>query len=153
MIIDRLEKASLYQGVHKRLAAAFDYLQKTDLDKVEPGGTHEIEGRKVYVMVQQYETKPMEKGRWEAHRKYIDVQYVHQGAERFGYANLLELKPGNYDEAKDFLSLEGEGKGDFFLVRQGTFVILFPQDAHMPGMAVSTPRTVKKFVVKVALGD
>jgi YhcH/YjgK/YiaL family protein len=152
MIIDRLEKASLYQGVHKRLAMAFDYLQKTDLEKVEPG-TREIDGRKVYVMAQQYETKPMEKGRWEAHRKYIDVQYVHQGAERIGYANLLELKPGNYDEAKDFLSLEGKEKGDFFLVRQGTFVILFPQDGHMPGMAVSTPQPVKKFVVKVALGD
>jgi YhcH/YjgK/YiaL family protein len=152
MIIDRLEKASLYQGVHKRLAMAFDYLQKTDLEKVEPG-TREIDGRKVYVMVQQYETKPMEKGRWEAHRKYIDVQYVHRGAERFGYANVLDLKPGNYDEAKDFLSLEGEGRGDFFLVRQGTFVILFPQDGHMPGMAVSTPQPVKKFVVKVAIGD
>jgi YhcH/YjgK/YiaL family protein len=131
---------------------AFDYLRKTELEKVEPG-TQEIDGRKVYVMVQRYETKPMEKGRWEAHRKYIDVQYVHQGAERFGYANLLELKPGNYDEAKDFLSLEGKEKGDFFLVRQGTFVILFPQDGHMPGMAVSTPQPVKKFVVKVALGD
>jgi YhcH/YjgK/YiaL family protein len=152
MIIDRLEKASLYQGVHKRLAVALDYLQKTDLEKVEPG-TREIDGRKVYVMVQQYETKPMEKGRWEAHRKYIDVQYVHRGAERFGYANVLDLKPGNYDEAKDFLSLEGEGRGDFFLVRQGTFVILFPQDGHMPGMAVSTPQPVKKFVVKVAIGD
>ena len=152
MIIDRLEKASLYQGVHKRLAVAFDYLQKTDLEKVEPG-TREIDGRKVYVMVQQYETKPMEKGRWEAHRKYIDVQYVHRGAERFGYANVLDLKPGNYDEAKDFLSLEGEGKGDFFLVRQGTFVILFPQDGHMPGMAVSLPQPVRKFVVKVGIGD
>jgi YhcH/YjgK/YiaL family protein len=152
MIIDRLEKASLYQGVHKRLAMAFDYLRKTELEKVEPG-TQEIDGRKVYVMVQRYETKPMEKGRWEAHRKYIDVQYVHQGAERFGYANVLDLKPGNYDEAKDFLSLEGEGKGDFFLVRQGTFVILFPQDGHMPGMAVSTPQPVKKFVVKIAVGD
>jgi YhcH/YjgK/YiaL family protein len=152
MILDRLEKASLYQGVHKRLALAFDYLQKTDLEKVEPG-TREIDGRKVYVMVQQYETKPMEKGRWEAHRKYIDVQYVHRGAERFGFANVLDLKPGNYDEAKDFLSLEGEGRGDFFLVRQGTFVILFPQDGHMPGMAVSTPQPVKKFVVKVAIGD
>ena len=115
--------------------------------------TLEIDGRKVYVMVQQYETKPMEKGRWEAHRKYIDVQYVHQGAELFGYANLQDLKAGSYDEAKDFLLLQGEGKGDFFRVGEGTFVILFPQDGHMPGMAISTPQPVKKFVVKVAIGD
>jgi YhcH/YjgK/YiaL family protein len=152
MIVDQLANASLYRAVHKRLGTAFDYLEKTDLSKIHPG-THEIDGRKVYVMVQQYDTKPMEKGRWEAHRRYIDVQYVHQGVERFGYASLRELQPGNYDEDKDFLSLEGEGKGDFFLVRPGTFVVLFPQDGHMPGMAVSTPQPVKKFVVKVAVGD
>jgi YhcH/YjgK/YiaL family protein len=152
MIIDRLEKASLYQGVHKRLAMAFDYLQKTDLGKIAPG-TYEIEGRKVYVMAQQYDTKLKEKGRWEAHRKYIDVQFVHQGAELFGYANLGELKEVQYDETKDFLSLQGEGRGNFFRVPQGTFVILFPQDAHMPGMAISEPEPVKKFVVKVAIGE
>jgi YhcH/YjgK/YiaL family protein len=61
------------------------------------------------------------------------------------------LKAGTYDEAKDFLSLQGEGKGDFFIVREGTFVILLPQDGHMPGIAVSTPQPVKKCVVKVAL--
>ena len=152
MIIDRLEKASLYQGVHKRLEVALDYLRNTDLDKIAPG-TYEIEGRKVYVMVQQYETKPREKGRWEAHRKYIDVQFVHQGAELFGYANLGEMKEIQYDETKDFLSLQGEGRGDFFRVSQGTLVILFPQDAHMPGMAISAPQPVKKFVVKVALRE
>lgn len=152
MIVDQLSNAFLYASVHRRLGRAFDYLRSIDLSKVDPG-TYEIEGRQVYVMVQEYETKPMEKGRWEAHRRYIDVQYVHRGAERFGYANVLDLKPGNYDEAKDFLSLEGEGRGDFFRVRQGTLVVLFPQDGHMPGMVVSTPQPVKKFVVKVAIGD
>ena len=150
MIIDQLANSSLYLGVHKRLAVAFDYLRKTDLAKVEPG-TYEIDGRKVYAMVQQYDTKIREKGRWEAHQKYIDVQYVHKGQELFGYANLRDLKAGMYEETKDFLPLEGGGKGDFFVVREGTFVVLLPQDGHMPGIAVSSPQPVKKFVVKVAL--
>ena len=51
------------------------------------------------------------------------------------------------------LYTEGGGKGDFFRVGAGTFVILFPQDGHMPGMAISTPQPVKKFVVKVAIND
>ncbi len=152
MIIDLLNHAPLYLGVHKRLSVAFDYLRKTDLDRIEPG-TQEIDARRVYVMAQQYETKPMEKGRWEAHRKYIDVQYVHRGVELFGYASLRDLKAGPYDEAKDFLSLQAEGKGDFFRLGEGTFVILFPQDGHMPGMAISTPQAVKKFVVKVAIEE
>jgi YhcH/YjgK/YiaL family protein len=63
------------------------------------------------------------------------------------------MKEVQYDETKDFLSLQGEGREDFFRIPQGTFVILFPQDAHMPGIAVSTPQPVKKFVVKVAIGE
>jgi len=152
MIIDRLTNASSYWNVHRRLSAAFEYLRKTDLSKAEPG-SYEIDGRKLYVLVQQYETKPKERGRWEAHRRYIDVQYVHGGQELFGYATLSDLNPRHYDEAKDFLSLEGEGKGDFFLLREGTFVILLPQDAHMPGIALAAPQPVKKFVVKVALQE
>ena len=138
MIIDRLEKASLYQGVHKRLATAFDYLQKTDLGKVGPG-TYEIEGRKVYVMVQQYDTKLKEKGRWEAHRKYIDVQFVHQGAELFGYANLRDLKEGPYDEAKDFLSLQGEGGGIFSGFPRGPSSSFFPRMPTCPGWPSPRP--------------
>ena len=148
MVIDQLEKASMYLGINKRLAIAFQYLKNTDLAKVEPG-RYEIDGTNVYALVQQYDTNPKEKGRWEAHRRYLDVQYVFSGAELFGYANLETLKAGEYDEAKDFLSLTGDG--DFFILRAGTFVILAPQDGHMPGIAVSSPQPVKKVVVKVSV--
>jgi len=148
MIIDQLKNASFYSGMHEGLATAFHYLQNTDLSKIAPG-RYEIKGSNVYVLVQQYETKSREKGRWEAHRLYMDVQYVFQGVELCGYANLERLKAGEYDEAKDFLALTGEG--DFFVLREGTFAILAPQDAHMPGIAVSGPQPVKKFVVKVRL--
>lgn len=150
MIIDRMKNALMYLGVNKRLAPAFHYLQNTDLAKIEPG-RYEIEGTHVFALVQRYETKPREKGRWEAHRRYIDIQYVLEGEELFGYSNLENCQAGEYDEAKDFLSLAGEG--DFFVVCAGTFVILGPQDAHMPGIAVSSPQPVKKVVVKVSVTD
>ena len=55
----------------------------------------------VYVMAQRYETKPMEKeAGGKPHRKYIDVQYVHQGAELFGYSNLQDLKAGPMTKPK-----------------------------------------------------
>ncbi len=148
MIIDQLKNASFYLGLTKGLATAFDYLQNTDLTKIPPG-KYEIDGSNVYALVQQYETKSQEKGRWEAHRRYLDVQYVSQGVERIGYAILEQLQAGEYDEAKDFWALSGEG--DFFVVRAGTFVILAPQDGHMPGIAVSSPQPVKKIVVKVRM--
>jgi YhcH/YjgK/YiaL family protein len=98
--------------------------------------------------VQQYQTKPLAEGKWESHRKYIDVQYVEEGVERIGWtpvAGLTVTEP--YDEAKDIAFYQGDG--DFVTVPAGSFVILFPDDAHMPGIAVDKPSPVKKVVVKV----
>lgn len=148
MIIDRLKNASLYFGVHKRLELAFKYLQNTDFSEVEPG-RYEIEGTDIYALVQKYESKPKEKGRWEAHRRYMDIQYIWEGEELFGYAFIDDLININYDENKDFVTLEG--KGDFFTLSAGSFVIVAPQDAHMPGLAISESRPVKKVVVKVLI--
>jgi YhcH/YjgK/YiaL family protein len=146
MIIDHLKNASPYFGAHPRLESAFKYLRNTDLGKIE-AGRYEIQGTDVFVLVQNYDTKAKEKGRWEAHRKYIDIQYVYKGTELIGYANIDRLQPGAYDEGKDFWELKGEG--DFVKAPAGTFLVLFPQDGHMPGIAVSGPEPVKKIVVKV----
>jgi YhcH/YjgK/YiaL family protein len=98
-------------------------------------------------MVQQYNTKPRKAGIWEAHRRYIDLQYVIQGAEKIGYANLTRLAQGEYDANKDFLPLFGEG--EFLTLMSGDFIILMPEDAHMPGIAINALFQVKKIVIKI----
>jgi biofilm protein TabA len=108
-----------------------------------------IDGDQVYAMVQEYDSKPKAEGFWESHRKYLDVQYVASGVEHMGYAPTANLTAGAYQEENDFIKLEGDG--EFFLLREGFFCILAPQDAHMPGMAVDQPQPVKKVVVKVLL--
>jgi YhcH/YjgK/YiaL family protein len=148
MVIDQLKNAAHYYNLGEGIAAALRYLQNTDATKVEPG-RYVLDGDQLYAMVQQYDTKPKEQGFWEAHRKYIDVQYVAQGIEHMGFAHLNQLRPQPYDEEKDFLKLEGEG--EFVLMRAGTFVILGPEDAHMPGMAVTGAQPVRKVVVKVRI--
>ena len=113
----------------------------------EPG-RHELDGDKVFALVQQYQTKPLAEGKWEAHRKYIDVQYVAAGVEKIGWAPVSRLKVTElYDETKDVAFYTG--KGDFVTVPAGWFVILFPEDAHMPSIAVDAPSPVTKVVVKV----
>ena len=57
MIIDSLKNAGLYYGMNSRLKSAFEFLQNTDFEKMEPG-RYEIDGANVYAMIQQYETKP-----------------------------------------------------------------------------------------------
>lgn len=146
MIIDQLNNAPLYYGLGERLARALRYLEETDLAALPPGRV-EVDGADVFALVQQYETKPMDKGRWEAHKRYIDIQYLVEGVERMGYANIEQVTPGDYDEVKDFQALQAEGQ--FFTISAGAFAIFTPQDAHMPNMAVDAPRTNKKVVMKV----
>ena len=143
MIVDRIENAGIYQGLGQRIALALASVQ-TPRDP----GRHELDGDNVFVIAQRYQSKPLAEGKWEAHRNYIDVQFVAEGVERIGWAPLGRLNLSEpYQEAKDVAFYQGEG--DFVTVPAGSFVILFPEDAHMPGIAVGTPAPVTKIVVKV----
>lgn len=146
MIIDLLSNAAFYFSISDRLAAALRFLQETDPFTLAPG-RHDVQGTDVYALVQHYESRPLEKGKWEAHRRYIDIQYLFEGEERMGYAPLEQARLGEYDDARDFQALQAEG--DFITVRPDMFVIFAPQDAHMPNLAVAEPRPNKKIVMKV----
>jgi YhcH/YjgK/YiaL family protein len=148
MIIDLITNTHLYVDLGPRIKRAFNYIQQTDLLTLNVG-RYEMEGPSMFVLVQEYATKPKDQGRWEAHRRYIDLQYIIWGTERIGYAHLSRLAPGVYDADKDFLALSGEG--DFLTLAERTFMLLMPEDAHMPGIAVDAPGLVKKAVVKIGL--
>jgi YhcH/YjgK/YiaL family protein len=151
MILDELSHASIYRSISPRMAQALDFLQKTDFTTLAPG-KHPLDGDKVYALVLALETKPKKVAFWEAHRKYIDVQYLFEGVERMGRADLQALKlDGDYLAEKDLQKLKGSG--DFFTVPAGTFAIFWPNDGHMPDVAVKEPQPVKKVVVKVLVGD
>jgi len=148
MITDRLTSAHLYKLLGAGIQRAFEYLLQTDLQSL-PVGRYELDGKNLYVMSQEYTSKLPEQGKWEAHRRYIDIQYIISGTERIGYSHLSRLVQGDYNPEKDFLALTGVG--DFLTLSAGDFMLLFPEDAHMPGMAVSDPVPVKKVVVKIAI--
>ncbi len=147
MIVDQLKNAPLYRGLSPNIAKALDYLAAHDFSAIAPG-RYDIDGDAVFALVQRYDTKPRDQGVWEAHRRYIDVQYLAAGTETLGYAPidaLAEAQP--YRDEKDVLLLAGEG--DFVTGGPGTFCIFFPHDAHMPCLAHGEPAAVLKVVVKV----
>jgi biofilm protein TabA len=148
MIIDRIGNAHLYDALHPQFKRAFEYVNQMDINTI-PAGRYEIDGEAMYALIQEYDSKLKEEGKWEAHRRYIDLQYVVNGMEGIGYANIHHLNQGEYDTAKDFLPLHGEG--DLITVRSGSFVLLFPEDAHMPGMSIGVSAPVKKIVLKISL--
>ena len=146
MIIDHVSNAKLYSNLSPLIGRAFEYIQENDLVAL-PVGKYEIDGKGLFVSIQEYSTKLPELGKWEAHRRYIDLQYLIQGTEHIYYAHLGRLQLGDYDDSKDFLALSGEG--DCLTMQKDDFMILFPEDGHMPGMAIDAPLPVKKPVFKI----
>ena len=148
MITDNISNANLYTGLGERFQRALAYLRETDLAAL-PVGRIELDGKNLYVLIQEYATKLPSTGKWEAHKRYIDIQYIITGQERICFAMLKRLKQGTYDPIKDFLPLSGEG--DWVTLSNGDFMVLWPNDGHMPGMAIDVQTAVKKAVVKIAL--
>ncbi len=153
MIIDTISNASIYYPLSRHLETALHYLQQTDFSSLRPG-KYEIDGPFIYATIQESFTKPIEQGFWESHRKYIDIHYVIEGIEQIGYTSTNQLKTTRYDEEKDFQAFEEEKekKGSFYTLTPGTFAVMMPQDAHMPGIALETkcPAPFKKLVIKVS---
>lgn len=146
MIFDRQDNYHLYSTISPLLAQAFSYILSTDLQTLA-AGHYAIEGKNLYAIVSEYATKPPALGKWEAHRRYIDLQYMVRGTEHIGFAPIARMKHGAYDADKDCMFLEGSG--DFLTLRKGDFMVLRPDDAHMPGIAVDGPSPVKKAVFKI----
>jgi YhcH/YjgK/YiaL family protein len=148
MIADRLANGHRYAALGPRIARAFEFLNHTDLNAIADG-RHEIDGSNLYATVQRYSTKLPADGKWEAHRVYADLQFIVSGEERFGIGQVERFTRGAYDAEKDFEALAGDG--DFLRVQAGRFVLLWPGEPHMPGMALDAPAPVKKVVVKIKI--
>jgi biofilm protein TabA len=155
MIIDHLSRAALYFGLGPRFVKAFQFLQTADLLTL-PLGKHEIEGEKVFALVQEYTPKPRAVGKFEAHERYWDVQYVARGAERMGWCPRSLLTVTEPHDAKKDIAFFGsdpaDGLGEFLLLASGYFTVFGPQDAHMPAVEVersAKAELVRKVVVKV----
>jgi len=150
MVVDTLLNAKLYTSLGAGIATALKYLQEHDVTKL-PLGKTPIDGDRMFVLAQDNTTKPYADGVWEAHRKYIDVQFVAAGIEQMGWAplaNLTVTKP--YDADADYALFSGAG--NVVTVPTGSFTIFFPSDGHMPGVAVDgQPSLVRKIVIKVAV--
>jgi YhcH/YjgK/YiaL family protein len=149
MIVDRLGNPATVASLPPRLRQALEYLRVTDTASA-PVGRHDIDGDRLFALVQEYTTREPAQCAWEAHRRYIDVQYVVSGVERMGYVNIEEAREREaYDSARDVAFFEpGE---DFVTIRAGMLAIFGPEDVHSPCGAAGAPRTVRKVVIKSAV--
>lgn len=145
MIFDTLENIKNYEGLG-RVYTALEFLSKTDFTKMELG-KYELQGDDIFYMVQRYVTDP-DKTISEAHKKYIDIQFMVDGEEIIGVAPIscekteTEAKPQN-----DVWFYEC--KTEPLTLIKNSFMVLYPNDLHCPGVAVNGAKACHKVVVKV----
>ena len=150
MIFDHLHNARLYENLHLGLKTGVALLADSAIMSLQDG-RHLIDGERLIAMPQRYDTRLASAGKWESHRRYIDIQYIVQGEELMGWANTSQLRVSEpYDPARDVAF--HEGTGSVVRVPAGYFAIFYPEDAHMPCLAVDDrPALVRKVVLKVAV--
>lgn len=170
MIYDNIRNMSQYKGLSDALDTALDFIASAELP-MDNGTTLLPHG--VKAIVSEYVTKPVASvgfdvegsvasvgepveppKQYEAHIKYADVQFLLAGSEDIRCCPIELLEPmGEYDEAGDCrFYVEQPGSGFSLRLGAGYFAVLFPDDGHMPGLAVGKPEAVKKLVVKVPVG-
>lgn len=148
MIFDTLDHIEAYKDLHPRIYRGLTLLKTTDFSALADGKV-EVEGKDLYFSLQSYQSKTGEP-KIEAHRDYADIQVVLEGREHMGVAPLADMtEEWEARPEKDVWFYHGPI--DNLTLTPGKFVILFPQDAHAPGMAIDESQPVRKCVVKIRL--
>ena len=145
MIFDTLENIKNYEGLG-RVYTALKFLAETDFTKMELG-RYELQGDDIFYMVQRYETDP-DKTIAEAHKKYIDIQFMVDGEEIIGVAPICCEKTETEARPENDVWFY-ECKTEPLTLIKNSFMVLYPNDLHCPGVAVDGARECHKVVVKV----
>jgi len=153
VIVDKLSNWQRYAPLEE-LRPAFEFLEQHQDGKDLAEGRIEIEGGRLFALVQRYPPKPVEESRFEAHQCYADVQYIASGAEMIGYAptETLDLETP-YDAEKDIAFYAQPARWTPVALPAGSFAVFYPHDAHMPCCRLDSDQPIHKIVVKVALGQ
>lgn len=149
MIFGNLQCLEEYPFLEKAVQDCFAYAKAQDLRTFEPG-CHEIDGKRLFVNIAQYTTTTTENRFWEAHRQYLDLHLVLLGEEQIDLNFIANMQPKEYQQQDDFLPLEGE-KNSSVILREGDFLICFPNDAHRTAIQITEPSAVKKAIFKIQL--
>ncbi len=151
MIIGLLSDVTAHQSIFPAaVVRAIEALQKLDLLTMDPG-RYELEGDKLFFLIQDVETRTFDESKSEVHGKYADVQMPLTAPERYGYAlpqtGLVAIE--DCLESKDFAFYKTV-KNEFFMdIEPGTFIFFTPKELHRACLSVGNKTKVRKAVIKI----
>ena len=146
MIIDSLKNIAQYKMIPE-LSRVIDDIMQGDWTRL-PLGKTEMDGERLLVYMQEYDSKEAKEVRGESHRRYIDLQCVISGEEIIGYQvregqEVLEEIP-----EKDIVFYPNTGMTKLRM-RAGMFAVFFPGEIHAPCQISGRRERVKKAVFKI----
>lgn len=149
MVYDKIVNIETYKGLSEDIYEGLMFLRNASPDLA--CGVHEINPR-VKAIVSEYETKVVNENGYEAHRKFIDIQYVLNGTEKNCFLPIEMLtETKSYKEDMDAAFYTALLSSQELSLGNGYFVIYYPQDGHMPGLSLNKIMRVKKVVIKVEI--
>lgn len=148
--IDWLVYKEEMPNISQKVNSAIEYVRGMDVYSM-PIGKYEINDGS-YFMIQEYMTRKEQDCRLESHRKYIDVQWILRGVEKI---KIYPVEKSNlkvpYNDEKDVSFWETSNNMMECILSSGGYVVLYPNDAHMPSISVGDEAKVRKLVIKVKI--
>lgn len=149
MLFGNTGRVREYADLEEDIKTCFQYAKEHDLSLYEKG-THEIEGKRLFVNIVEYTTTTAAERFWEAHREYLDIHLMLRGSEQIDLNLTGSMIQKTYEPEADFLPMEGEADR-YVVLHEGDFLICGTCDAHRTAILVEKPDTVKKAIFKVRI--
>ncbi len=149
MIIAKNDKARDYLGLSENLDIALEHITEEFFSSLGDERVDIIPGQ-LWCTKFSYETISEEESFFEAHEKFLDIHIMLDGSERVEIASPSGLNQFDSQVENDFYAYRGKGEHSLIL-SPGSFLVVFPDDAHKIKMHLGKPETVTKAVFKVRL--
>lgn len=149
MIKDSIQNAHKYDELHPNFWSVMEILQSLNLDALQVGHI-ELDGKYIYININQTNNKSKNEVLLESHQQYIDIQMPLSGKETFGIKPTNEcIKPqGEFNTERDII-FYNDTPNEYITIDKGEFIIFFPDDAHAP--CIDTENNHLKLIVKISV--
>ena len=131
MILDSMRSFQRYSGLNREVWAKISDFLSGISGTVPEASSTQLDGDRLIANVVHTETKAPELGKYELHRRYIDIHLPLRGSEtiicRCDSCDLKQI--GSFDEANDYVLFE-PAPGLPVYLEPGYFLRLYPGEAH-----------------------
>ena len=150
--LDNLSSNKYLSGIGSA-SRIIQLIENTDFTN-EDDGIYRTNNEDFYYILSTYNTSAnIEEKPSEAHRKYIDLQYILYGEEKIGYADYRSSRMllKEYDGKNDVELFSRIDNESFFILKKGMYAVFFPEDVHRPGLTNRETRGIRKVIFKITI--